>query len=114
MGLPDRDPKRLLFEQILPKFFSLLKLPPEADYRDAVLALIEHVAAGLDIDRYEIFKDNEFMQKVCYELENKPFKREEHENRIKLLPKVFKQTTLYQNYIVDELAYTLLDVLIHI
>lgn len=114
MGLPDRDPKRLLFEQILPKFFSLLKLPPEADYRDAVLALIEHVAAGLDIDRYAIFKDNEFMQKVCYELANKPFKREEHENRIKLLPKVFKQTTLYQNFIVDELAYTLLDVLIHI
>lgn len=111
MGLPDRDPKRLLFEQILPKFFSLLKLPAEASHRDVVLALLEHVATGLDIDRYAIFKDNEFMQKVCYELENKPFKRQEHDQKIKLLPKTLRQTGVYQSYIIDELAYTLLDAL---
>lgn len=111
MGLPDQDPRRLLFEQVLPKFFSLLNLQQGANYRDVVLALLEHTAAGLDIDRYAIFKDNEFMQRVCYELENKPFAREEHEKNTIQLPNVVKQTRLYQNYIMDELAYTLLDAL---
>ena len=111
MGLPDQDPKRLLFEQVLPKFFGLLNLPPNADYRDVVLALLEHTATGLDIDRYAIFKDNEFMQRVCYELSNKPFAREEHEKKTILLPKVVKQTRVYQNLVMDELAYTLLDAL---
>lgn len=112
MGLPDRDPKRLLFEQIMPRLFGLLKLPPEASYRDAVLALMERVATGLDIDRYAIFKDNEFMQKVCYELDHKPLQREKHEQNAKALPRVLKQTGVYQNFILDELAYTLLDALI--
>lgn len=111
MGLPDRDPKRLLFEQIMPKFFGLLNLEGESNYRDVVLALLEHIAMGLDIDRYAIFKDNEFMQRICYELENKPFAREEHEKKTTLLPKLVKQTRVYQNYIMDELAFTLLDAL---
>jgi NTE family protein len=111
MGLPDRDPKRLLFEQIMPKFFGLLNLEGESNYRDVVLALLEHIAMGLDIDRYAIFKDNEFMQRICYELENKPFTREEHEKKTTLLPKLVKQTRVYQNYIMDELAFTLLDAL---
>ncbi len=111
MGLPDQDPRRLLFEQVLPKFFGLMNLQPNATYRDVVLALLEHTATGLDIDRYAIFKDNEFMQRVCYELENRPFAREEHENKMIQLPNVVKQTRLYQNYIMDELAYTLLDAL---
>ncbi len=111
MGLPDKDPKRLLFESILPKFFSLLKLPPNSGYRDAVLALLEHVAAGLDIDRYAIFKDNEFMQRVCYELEIKPTERQVHEQKLSHLPNLVKQTSVYQNYMIDELAYSLLDAL---
>lgn len=109
MGLPDKDPKRLLFEAITPKFFGLLKLPPSAGYRDLVLALLEHVAADLDIDRYAIFKDNEFVQKVCYELENKPVAREIHAAKQDYIPKLVKQTSVYQSFVVNELAYALLD-----
>lgn len=109
MGLPDKDPKRLLFEVILPKFFGLLKLPPKAGYRDLVLALLEHIAADLDIDRYAVFKDNEFVQKVCYELEAKPVTRQIHEAKQDYIPKLVKQTSVYQSFVVNELAYALLD-----
>lgn len=111
MGLPDKDPQRLLFETILPRFFGLLKLPPEADYRDVVLGLLEHVATRLDIDRYTIFRDNEFMQKVVYELEQKPFIRQDHEQKTSRLPNLLKQTGLFQNYILDVLAFSLMDAL---
>lgn len=109
MGLPDKDPKRLLFEAIIPKFFGLLKLPPNAGYRDLVLALLEHIAADLDIDRYAIFKDNEFVQKVCYELEIKPDTRQIHEAKQDFIPNLVKQTSVYQSFVMNELAYSLLD-----
>lgn len=112
MGLPDKDPKRLLFETIMPKFFGLLKLPTNAGYRDLVLALLEHIAIGLDIDRYAIFKDNEFVQKVCYELEIKPMAREVHEQKQDYIPNLVKQTSVYQSFMVNELAYSLLDALL--
>lgn len=112
MGLPDRDPQRLLFETILPKFFGLLKLAPEADYRDVVLALLEHVATSLDIDRYTIFRDNEFMQKVVYELAEKPILRQDHDQTLNKLPNRLKQTAFYQNYILDALAFSLVDALL--
>lgn len=112
MGLSDKDPKRLLFETIMPKFFGLLKLPTNAGYRDLVLALLEHIAIGLDIDRYAIFKDNEFVQKVCYELEIKPMAREVHEQKQDYIPNLVKQTSVYQSFMVNELAYSLLDALL--
>ncbi len=112
MGLPDKDPKRLLFETIMPKFFGLLKLPASAGYRDVVLALLEHIATSLDIDRYAIFKDNEFVQKVCYELEIKPTSRQVHEQNQDYIPNLLKQTSVYQSFMMNKLAYSLLDALL--
>lgn len=109
MGLSMGDPNRVLFEQILPKFFSLLKLPASASYRDLVLALLEHVAESLSIDRYAVFKDNEFMQKVVYELNQRPAQLVEQNQALEKLPKIIKQTKLYQGVILNSLAFGLLE-----
>ena len=71
--------------------------------------MLEHIASDLDIDRYAVFKDNEFVQKVCYELEIKPVTREIHEAKQDYIPKLVKQTSVYQSFVMNELAYSLLD-----
>lgn len=109
MGIALGDPSRMLFEQILPKFYGLLKLPAEASYRDLVLALLEHVAESLTIDRYAIFKDNEFMQKVVYELNQRPPQVSEQNQTLEKLPKIIKQTKIYQGVVLNSLAYGLLE-----
>lgn len=109
MGIVAGDSNRLLFEQILPKFYGLLKLGPEAGYRDLVLALLEHIAESLTIDRYAIFKDNEFMQKVVYELNQRPGQLVEQNQSLEKLPKIIKQSKLYQGVILNSLAFGLLE-----
>ncbi len=109
MGFSGKPPKRHLFEDILPKFFKLLKLGSDADYRDLVLALLEHIARDLQIDRYRIFKDGEFFQLILFELSSKPEVRKAHEEHVDKLPSLIKQTALFQSLVIDELAYLLLD-----
>lgn len=112
MGLSGKSEHRHLFEDILPKFFRLLKLDSGADYRDLILGLLEHIAKDLKIDRYHLFKDSEFLSRILFEMKLKPELRKQHEEHIDKLPSMIKQTALFQTYIIDKLAYLLLDGLI--
>lgn len=61
---PAYPPRRALFEEILPSLASECKLPKSAGYDELLLALIEHRAARLGIDRLQIFSPEELLRKV--------------------------------------------------
>lgn len=48
----DGDPRRILFEKILPDLFAALELPADAGYEELAIALCERAAEARGIDRY--------------------------------------------------------------
>lgn len=64
MRLPHMEPKRLLFEQILPGLAKLLDLPSAAGYQDIVVGLLEWAAEELGIEKYKIRTLEEFLEEI--------------------------------------------------
>jgi len=62
MKLPQGEPKRLLFEKILPAAARTLGLPPSAGYREIALALLEQYAKECGVERLHIFSFSEFVK----------------------------------------------------
>ena len=55
LGIPAMPAKRMLFEKIIPKINGYLKLRKNYDYTDFVIALLEHIAAQRNIERFQIY-----------------------------------------------------------
>ncbi|MFW6306809.1 MAG: patatin-like phospholipase family protein [Bacillota bacterium] len=56
--------KRMLFEKIIPKLAVLLDVDKECDYEDIVLGLMEYAAEKLDIERFKIYKFDDFVREI--------------------------------------------------
>ncbi len=64
MMLPKMEPKRLLFEKVLPELSRMLSLSASATYQDLIIRLIEPIAENAGIDRYKLFSFSDYMEKV--------------------------------------------------
>lgn len=60
-GLEEMNPKRMLFEEILPQASERLSLAKNASYQDIVIALLELLAEQKGINKYEIYTFDAFM-----------------------------------------------------
>lgn len=63
-GIENMDPKRILFEKIIPETAEILKLGKEASYQDIFIALLEEVAYTRNINRFKIYTLDEFIECV--------------------------------------------------
>lgn len=59
------QPRRALFEEILPAVAADCKLAKSASYDDLLLALIEHRAARLKIERLQFYTPQQLLARVC-------------------------------------------------
>jgi NTE family protein len=64
----DKSSKRLLFEDIIPKFCQLLKLDDSCSYNDILIAALENRALRLGADRYCIYTLPDFLYHVCSDI----------------------------------------------
>ncbi len=64
LGVSGRPSQRLLFEQILPKIGTYLKLGKEFNYEDLTISILEHFAVELEIKRYHVYELSELLLKV--------------------------------------------------
>lgn len=72
MGLDDEMPaKRLLMEKVIPMLARYLEVDGKADYDEIAVRLLDHVAAQLEIPRFEIYAFSDFYQLVCDQYETK-------------------------------------------
>lgn len=69
MALPEKEPKRLMFEHIIPELAKLLDLPVSATYQDIVIGLLEFAAKERGIERFRILKPDQFLK----EIKNSPY-----------------------------------------
>jgi NTE family protein len=54
MGFSGMEPKRMLFERILPALSQMLGLPPKSTYQDIIIGVLEHMAENAKIERHEV------------------------------------------------------------
>ena len=110
LGLKDKSPQRLLFEDLIPKLCELLKLDHRATYPEVALALIEYGAEKVGLDRYGVFSDEALADRV---LKSEPLIQVEGPKRLPgWLPDVLKSNGLYLNSIRDQLLVTVLEELL--
>lgn len=64
MHLPAMEPKRLLFEKIIPELSSMLKLPVQATYQDLIVGTLEYYAEEQGLEKYKIRKLNDFIKEL--------------------------------------------------
>lgn len=64
MSFIDKEDKRLIFEDIVPKTASFLNLENDYTYEDVFLGLLESKAKSLGIDKFRVFKTNELINEI--------------------------------------------------
>lgn len=64
MGLRDIQPKRMLFEFIIPNIFKYLNLSLDSTYQDFVIALFEEMAKERDLEKFKIYTLSEFIYEI--------------------------------------------------
>lgn len=84
--------KRSLFEDIVPMWIDLLKIPEKADYNMILLCLLEFVGRSLEIDRFRLFTMNELVEVIKIEIE---LKGDDEEQWSGILNRLLKATKLY-------------------
>lgn len=62
MHLPDMEPKRLLFEKILPVFSRKLGFSSAASHQDILLGILEFYAEELGVEKYRIWDIGSFLK----------------------------------------------------
>lgn len=68
-GIPFR---RLLLEHIIPKLAFLLDLKKESSYEELVIAILEIIAVGHNMDRFRIYSWDDFLGEIRKGFNNKP------------------------------------------
>jgi NTE family protein len=72
MGLDEDMPaKRLLLEKVVPMIARYLEVDTKDDYDEIAIRLLDHVAAQLEIPRFEIYNFSDFYRLVCDRYETK-------------------------------------------
>ncbi len=64
MELSPMDPKRMLFEKIIPRLSRMLGIPPEMSYQDAIIGILEYIAEERGLDRFKIRSLSEFLEEI--------------------------------------------------
>ncbi len=102
LGVEDMPYRRMLLEHIIPKLSELLGIGNEATYEDVFIALYERAAEKYEVDKFKIYKYDEFLEEVASKFN--PSK-----NKISLkIPKILKHSDLLlkavKNEILDEVV----------
>jgi len=64
MHLPQMEPRRLLFEQILPNLSRMLGFSTNSSYQDIILGILEYIAEVKGIDKYKIWSLLSFAEAI--------------------------------------------------
>lgn len=64
LNLKDGNNRRLLLEEIIPKLAFYLSLDEEATYKDIYIRLMEVLCENLELERFEIYKEEDLLEKI--------------------------------------------------
>jgi NTE family protein len=64
MRLPQMEPRRMLFEKIIPGLSQRLGLPAAASHQDIIIAILENVAEKRGIERFKIQSFSDLLKEI--------------------------------------------------
>lgn len=109
LGIEDMNYRRMLFECIIPKLSDLLEVHKNGNYEDIIIALYEEAALRYEIERFNIYNFDDFIDIV---IENFSPSGENVSSRI---PKILKHSDLllktFRKDILNEVIDELLGIL---
>ncbi|MFP4661818.1 MAG: patatin-like phospholipase family protein [Halanaerobiales bacterium] len=105
LNIRELSDERLLFEKIVPKLAVLLDVEDECDYEEIVIALLEYAAKAFEIDRFKIYRFEEFVE----EISNNYYKHQELES--KNIPGFVRQSDLLSQIVSDQILHDIIDVI---
>ena len=92
MGTENSDPRRFLFETLIPKVSEYLDLGRDAGYRDIILQIFELLAAEKGIERFRTYRCSEFLRMVAAD-----YREAESPDILKHLPGFLARNDLLPN-----------------
>ena len=106
LRLPVLQPKRLLFELIIPTLARLLRFHDEATYQDIMIGIVEVVAQNKGVDRFRVYDFCELLQAIE---ETSPSEDKETRKRRHLLELKSVAVGLLGGNRLEELARVIVD-----
>ncbi len=102
LGIVEGNPKRILFEKLIPELAAMFDMDIKAGYREITLKMVEYLASVLEIERLKVYDYEEFEQKILEAVKD----RKTTLNFFKGMPAFLKKSSLIKFTMKD-------DILIH-
>lgn len=102
LGISEGNPKRILFEKLIPELAAMFDMDIKAGYREITLKMVEYLASVLEIERLKVYDYEDFEQKILEVVKD----RSTTLTFFKGMPAFLKKTSLIKFTMKD-------DILIH-
>lgn len=106
MGYRKVNPKRFLFERLLPQIADYLDLGLHTSYEVVLLSFFEEIAITLNVDRSKIYSADEFIKTV----QNSFFAEHKSFNRYKRLPKIIQSNSFLSSFVKSDFFHFIMDI----
>lgn len=106
MGFRKVNPKRFLFEKLLPQIADYLGLGLDTSYEVVVLSFFEEIAITLNIDRSKIYSADEFIKTV----QEKFFSEHKTFNKYKKLPRIVQNNSFLSSFVKSDFFHFIMDI----
>lgn len=106
MGYKNINPKRFMFEKLLPQVADYLEMGMSTSYEELVLSFFEEVAKVLPVDKNRIYSADEFIREVrtLYRKEKKSL------NKFIEMPKIIQNSTFLSSFVKNDFFNFIMDI----
>lgn len=106
MGYNNVNPRRFMFEKLLPQIAGFLDLGLETSYEVILISFFEEIAITMNLDRSKIYNADEFITVVrkAFFSQHKTFKR------YKQLPKIVHNSSFLTSFVKSDFFHFIMDI----
>lgn len=106
MGYKNINPKRFMFEKLLPQVAEYLELGINTSYEELILSFFEEIAKVLPVDKNRIYSADEFIGEVRLQYS----KKGERLNKFNIMPKVIQNSPFLSSFIKNDFFNFIMDI----
>lgn len=106
MGYEKINPRRFMFEKLLPQISEYLGLGMETSYEVVILRFFEEIALTLTMDRDKLYTANHFI----YEVKRLFFLEHKNYSRYKTLPRIIQSSTFLSSFVKNDFFHFIMDI----
>lgn len=99
LGITEGNPKRILFEKLIPELAGMFNMELEDGYREITLTMVEYLASVLNVERLKVYEYEEFEHLVLKQV----IAKKATTSFYKELPDFLKKSSLVKLTMKDEI-----------